>query len=84
MDPDADPVNVAPHHTPDFYINEEGMRLGTRALASLAVDYMLMHSNDWTVSNSPRRGPANSIGRAMQRHLPNGVRRYGLSANRES
>lgn len=44
MDPDADPANVAPHHTPDFYINEEGMRLGTRALAHLAIDYMLMHS----------------------------------------
>ena len=44
MDPDADPVNVAPHHTPDFYINEEGMPFGTRARAHLAIDYMLMHS----------------------------------------
>lgn len=35
------PANAAPHHTPDFYIEEEGMKLGVKALASLTVDYML-------------------------------------------
>jgi amidohydrolase len=46
MPPGTDPMNAAPHHTPDFYIDEEGMRIGTRALAGLAIDYMLMHSGD--------------------------------------
>jgi len=44
MSPGADPSEVAPHHTPDFYIEESGMKTGVRALAGLAIDYMLMHS----------------------------------------
>ena len=36
-----DPSEAAPHHTPDFYIDESGMKTGVRALASLAIDYML-------------------------------------------
>lgn len=36
-----EPANAAPHHTPDFYIEEEGMKLGVKSLASLAVDYMM-------------------------------------------
>lgn len=36
-----DPRTAAPHHTPDFRINEAGMKLGVRALANLTVDYML-------------------------------------------
>ncbi|MEX0647968.1 MAG: amidohydrolase, partial [Balneolaceae bacterium] len=31
MPPDMDPEDAAPHHTPDFYIDEEGMRTGVRA-----------------------------------------------------
>ncbi len=31
---------AAPHHTPDFYIDESGLKLGTRALCKLTVDYM--------------------------------------------
>lgn len=38
------PTEAAPHHTPDFYIEEEGMKLGVKALASLTVDYMSMNS----------------------------------------
>jgi len=41
MPPDRDPADAAPHHTPDFYIDETGMKTGVRALASLAIDYML-------------------------------------------
>jgi len=36
-----DPAEAAPHHTPDFYIEESGMKTGVRALAGLAIDYML-------------------------------------------
>lgn len=36
-----DPAEAAPHHTPDFYIDESGMKTGVRALAGLAIDYML-------------------------------------------
>ena len=31
---------AAGHHTPDFYIDESGMKLGVRALSYLVVDYM--------------------------------------------
>lgn len=40
-----DPANAAPHHTPDFYIEEEGMKLGVKSLAALTVDYMMKNSN---------------------------------------
>lgn len=36
---------VAPHHTPDFRINESAMETGVRALASLTLDYMLQHGD---------------------------------------
>ena len=35
-----DPSEAAPHHTPDFYIDESGMKLGVRTLCNLTVDYM--------------------------------------------
>jgi len=41
MPPDQDPSEAAPHHTPDFYIDESGMKTGVRALANLTIDYML-------------------------------------------
>lgn len=31
---------AAPHHTPDFYIDESGMKLGVKALSRLAIDYL--------------------------------------------
>lgn len=46
MDPGMDPTDAPSHHTPDFYINEEGMRTGVRALVGLTVDYMLMENGD--------------------------------------
>lgn len=33
-------ADAAPHHTPDFYIDESGFSLGVKALAGLTVDYM--------------------------------------------
>ncbi|MEX2499705.1 MAG: amidohydrolase [Wenzhouxiangellaceae bacterium] len=41
MPPDQNPSEAAPHHTPDFYIDESGMKTGVRALANLTIDYML-------------------------------------------
>ncbi len=41
MPPDMNPEDAAPHHTPDFYLDEEGMRTGIRALANLTIDYMM-------------------------------------------
>jgi len=40
MPKDKSPREAAPHHTPDFYIDESGMKLGVRALVHLTVDYM--------------------------------------------
>lgn len=40
-----EPSDAAPHHTPDFYIEEEGMKLGVKALAGLTVDYMYQNRN---------------------------------------
>ncbi len=40
MPADMQPEQAAPHHTPDFYIDESGFVLGVRTLARLAVDYM--------------------------------------------
>ena len=31
---------AAPHHTPDFFIDESGLLLGVKALSNLALDYM--------------------------------------------
>ena len=36
----TNPADAAPHHTPDFYIDDSGMLLGVRTLSNLAVDYM--------------------------------------------
>jgi amidohydrolase len=40
-----DPAEAAPHHTPDFYIDESGFGLGVRALCNLTLDYMEMQKN---------------------------------------
>ncbi|MBX2816308.1 MAG: amidohydrolase [Saprospiraceae bacterium] len=34
------PLDAAPHHTPDFFIDEAGMPLGVRSLCNLTLDYM--------------------------------------------
>ncbi|MBN3521627.1 amidohydrolase [Algoriphagus lutimaris] len=38
----GDPLTTASHHTPDFYLEESGFKLGVRALSYLVVDYMGM------------------------------------------
>ena len=35
-----DVKTAAPHHTPDFFIDESSFKLGMRAIANLALDYM--------------------------------------------
>jgi metal-dependent amidase/aminoacylase/carboxypeptidase family protein len=42
MAPDKKPEEVAPHHTPDFFIDESGMKLGVEVYCNLALDYLLM------------------------------------------
>lgn len=34
-----DPSEAAPHHTPDFFIDDSGLKLGVRAMCSLVLDY---------------------------------------------
>jgi amidohydrolase len=36
---DVAPNQAAPHHTPDFYIDESGFTLGVRTLSQMVVDY---------------------------------------------
>jgi len=35
-----DPAKSFPHHTPDFYIDESGFKLGVRTFCNLVIDYM--------------------------------------------
>lgn len=35
-------AEAAPHHTPDFYVDESSLVLGVRSLSRLATDYLLM------------------------------------------
>jgi amidohydrolase len=39
MAANKDPKNTAAHHTPDFYVDESGMRTGVKALVQLVLDY---------------------------------------------
>ncbi len=34
------PATAAPHHTPDFYVDDSGMKLGVKLLCNLAIDYL--------------------------------------------
>ena len=36
----VDSFEPAPHHTPDFYIDESGLLLGVKAMSQLALDYL--------------------------------------------
>lgn len=40
--------DTAPHHTPDFYIDEGGFVLGMKSMASMVVDYMEMNTGKIT------------------------------------
>ena len=39
------PEDAAPHHSPDFYIDESSLKLGVRALSYLVLDYVEHHEN---------------------------------------
>ena len=38
----SDPKTAPSHHTPDFFIDESGFKLGVKALTNLVLDYMSM------------------------------------------
>ena len=38
----GNPLTAPSHHTPDFFIDESGLKLGVKALANLTIDYMEM------------------------------------------
>ena len=38
-----DPSQAGPHHTPDFFIDESGLKLGVGLFCNLVVDYMDKH-----------------------------------------
>ena len=42
MPPDADPLKVASHHTPDFFIDERGFLTGLKAMLNVTVDYLFL------------------------------------------
>ncbi|HSI71117.1 MAG TPA: amidohydrolase [Gillisia sp.] len=37
-----DSTETAPHHTPDFFIDESGLKLGVKVMSQLALDYLNM------------------------------------------
>lgn len=43
MAPGQDPATAAPHHTPDFIIDEAGMFHGVKLYCNLALDYLKRH-----------------------------------------
>ena len=38
-----DPTTTAAHHTPDFYVDESGMRTGIKAFCFIVLDYLNNH-----------------------------------------
>lgn len=48
-----DPAETAAHHTPDFYIDESGMKTGIKAFCFLVLDYMKMSQTK--SSNKPQQ-----------------------------
>jgi len=40
----GDPKTAPSHHTPDFFIDESGLKLGVQAMANLTIDYMEMQA----------------------------------------
>lgn len=42
----SDPDLAPPHHTPDFFIEDESLLLGIRSLCYLAIDYLQLHSKN--------------------------------------
>ena len=40
----TDPEEAAPHHTPDFFVSDDALKLGVRTLSNLTLDYMQSQS----------------------------------------
>ena len=38
---DTDPSKAAPHHTPDFYVDDSAMITGLKSMTTLALDYLI-------------------------------------------
>jgi amidohydrolase len=53
MTPGADPKQTAAHHTPDFFVDENGMKTGIKAFCFLVLDYMKMAQSK--TSNKPQQ-----------------------------
>ena len=47
----VDPKKVFPHHTPDFWIDESGMKTGIKAFCNLVFDYMNMPTTSQSSQN---------------------------------
>lgn len=54
MPPGKDPKQAAAHHTPDFYIDESGMKTGIKAFCYLVTDYMKLAQTKQTGKSSSR------------------------------
>lgn len=52
---DKDTRLAAPHHTPDFYVDESGMKTGIKAYCYLVTDYMNLPQNKTTNKNAERK-----------------------------
>lgn len=53
MTPGTDPKQTAAHHTPDFFVDESGMKTGIKAFCFLVLDYMKMAQSK--TSNKPQQ-----------------------------
>ena len=41
----TDPAKAAPHHTPDFYVDDSAMLTGVRSMSTLALDFLANTNN---------------------------------------
>ncbi|MBP7935255.1 MAG: amidohydrolase [Phycisphaerae bacterium] len=57
---DQDPAKAAPNHNPDFYVDESALVVGTRALGSLAVDFLATEPEQGKPSPPTRPSPADN------------------------
>ena len=53
MKPGTNPATTASHHTPDFYIDESGMKTGVKAFCFLVLDYMQSYPVKKSTTNHP-------------------------------
>jgi amidohydrolase len=51
---DQDPKGTAAHHTPDFYVDESGMKTGIKAFCFLVLDYMTAAQNKFNNKAQPK------------------------------